>query len=74
MSTPERQTVWIVYATLESGERFALAAYAKRDDGDEHIRRCRKPIHDDGRGTVGQSPAEVLGIVALTVSPLEVRK
>jgi hypothetical protein len=59
--------IYIVYATTASGEKFALAAYAKSGDADAHVSRCKRADDNDSA-----SAMKVLGLSDVYVHPLRV--
>lgn len=61
--------VFIVYAHMPDGSKFALIAFDDIQDAQRHIQKCTRNGGDDYQL---QSAAEMLGISALTIEPLTV--
>ena len=67
-----KTTIWLVHATFADGQRHILRAYVEEKDARLHAERSTRQPWDDDAREPSLSPAEMLGIKAVTVETLAV--
>lgn len=65
--------VYIIYALLESGERYAIAAYHCLKRAKSHVDRCQRREYGESMKDCKLSPAEILGIEGFQIDVMEVK-